>query len=73
MTSKSESLKALIEETSCTAWIMENEDKRIQEKSFRSSPRQSYVNAGIHLLEKVNDNWIDFDWSYIERLTTSGI
>lgn len=73
MTSKGESLKVLIEETSCTAWIMETEDKRIQEKSFRSSPYQSYVDAGIRLLEKVDNKWVDFDWSYIERLATKNI
>jgi hypothetical protein len=73
MTSKGEPLKSLIKETSCTAWIMESEDKQIQEKSFRSSPCQSYANAGIRLLEKVDNKWVDFDWSYIERLTTNSI
>ena len=65
-TNTGECLRSLINETSYTAWILEEEDKRIKEISFRVSPKLSYQNARIELLEKVGEKWIQFDWSRIE-------
>lgn len=72
-TSRGDSLRSLIQGTSCTAWILESEDKKIQERSFRSSPMKSYLNAGIHLLEKINGSWVEYDWSNIERWSLKSI
>ena len=60
------SVTDILKNTSCTAWILKAEDNQIKEKSFRSSPKLSYQNAGIELLEKVDEKWIEFDWSQIE-------
>ena len=65
-TNTGECLRSLVDGTSYTAWILEEEDKKIKEISFRESPRLSYQNAEIELLEKVGEMWIPFDWSKIE-------
>ena len=66
-TALGEPLYSLIHETSYTAWILEEEDERIKEISFRESPKLSYKNAEIELLEKVSEKWIQFDWAHIEE------
>lgn len=68
-----EPLYSLIHETSYTAWILEEEDERIKEISFRESPRLSYQNAEIELLEKVCEKWIQFDWSNIEEWAAKSV
>ena len=65
-TKKGEDLRELVKETSCTAWILESEDKKIREKSFRDSPKKSYKTAGINLLERSENQWKKFDWKKIE-------
>ena len=65
-TQKGDDLRELIKETSCTAWILESEDKKIREKSFRGSPKESYKRAGINLLAKSEDQWKKFDWEKVE-------
>jgi len=66
-------LYSLIHETSYTAWILEEEDERIEEISFRKSPRLSYLNAEIELLNKVDEKWIQFDWSNIEEWAAKSV
>jgi len=66
-TSPGECLRSIIKDTSCTAWILKSEDERINEKSHRPSPMQTYQNAGIRLLEYLGDDWIDYDWTRIEK------
>lgn len=65
-TSPGTCLKSIIQETSCTAWILKSEDEKIREKSLRASPKTTYQSAGIELLQKVGERWTEFDWSKIE-------
>jgi hypothetical protein len=66
-TSRGTPLRDLIEISSWTAWIFSREDEQIQEISDRANPQLSYQNAGISLLKRENDAWIEFDWREIEH------
>ena len=59
-------LESLIAETSCTAWILQEEDHLVKGRSYRASPRESYCLAGVNLMTKRGDHWRDFDWTPIE-------
>ena len=65
-TDKGSCLESLISETSCTAWILQEEDRLIKGRSYRASPCESYSLAGVKLMTKIGDHWKDFDWSSIE-------